>query len=271
MGVPGGYPRIRGKALVCPHFAQFFHALPQLVRQRTLLGALFCVFPVKRTAVQVAAVVCPIGVGLIIPAVELGDLVAGVQHRKSLQKCHDAMQQQVTANRIVQRDHIARFQRLLYSAQAGGGAATAGIAGSGVVVVQLALCPASGEIARIKMVEILLVLLGVNIKTVLSRFIQTPADIIMAAQIVYKPAVARQGVQGVQLCLQQAGVAACQGSPQVDHGGYIVKHMAFRLFGCAKVRRQLLGRHDHFALEDDRGADTFQHHAQHPHNGMYLR
>ena len=52
------------------------------------------------------------------------------------------------------------------------------------------------------MVEILLVLLGVNIKTVLSRFIQTPADIIVAAQIVYKPAVARQGVQGVQLCLQ---------------------------------------------------------------------
>ncbi len=73
-----------------------------------------------------------------------------------------SVQQQVTLDRVVQRDFIALFQRLLHAAQAGGGAAAAGIAGSRVVVVQLALCPASGEIALIKMVEILLVLLGVN-------------------------------------------------------------------------------------------------------------
>lgn len=93
----------------------------------------------------------------------------------------------------------------------------------------------------------------------------------MAAQIVDEPAVVRQGVQGIQLCLQQAGVTACQGTPQVDHGGHVVEHVTFRLLGRAKVRRQLLGCHDHLAFEDDRRADTFQHHAQHPHDGMYLR
>ena len=47
--------------------------------------------------------------------------------------------------------------------------------------------------------------------------------------------------------------------------------MAFRLFRGAEVCRQLLGCHDHLALEDDRRADAFQHHAEHPHDGVHLR
>ncbi len=40
------------------------------------------------------------------------------------------------------------------------------------------------------------------------RLVQAPADVIVAAQIVHKPAVVRQGVEGIQLRLQQAGVPA---------------------------------------------------------------
>ena len=113
-------------------------------------------------------------------------------------------------------------------------------------------------------------LLRVDAKPVFHRFIQTPADIIVAAQIVHEPAVVRQGMEGIQLGFQQPGVPAGKGTPQVDHGGHVVEHMAFRLFRGAEVGGKLLGSHDHLALEDDRRADAFQHHAEHPHNGVYL-
>ena len=47
VAVPCGHPRIRGKAGVCTHLAQLLHALPQLVLQRALPGALLCVLPVE--------------------------------------------------------------------------------------------------------------------------------------------------------------------------------------------------------------------------------
>ena len=78
-------------------------------------------------------------------------------------------------------------------------------------------------------------------------------------------------MQGIQLRFQQPGVPACEGAPQVDHGGHVVEHMAFRFFRGAEVGGKLLGSHDHLALEDDRRADAFQHHAEHPHDGMHLR
>ena len=49
-----------------------------------------------------------------------------------------------------QRNFIVFLQCLFDTAQAGGGAAAPGIAGGGVVVVQLALCPAAGEVALIE-------------------------------------------------------------------------------------------------------------------------
>jgi len=181
------------------------------------------------------------------------------------------VQQKVTLHRIVQCGFVVLFQCLLHAAQAGGGAAVAGIAGSRVVVVQFAFCPASGEIALIEVVQIFFVFLRVNAQPVFHRLVQPPADVIVAAQIVHEPTVVRQGVQGIQLRLQQPGVPAGKGTPQVDHGGHVVEHMAFRFFRGAEISCQLLGSHDHLALEDDRRADTFQHHAEHPHNGVHLR
>ena len=113
--------------------------------------------------------------------------------------------------------------------------------------------------------------LRVNAQPVFHRLVQTPADIVVAAQIVHEPAVVRQGVEGIQLRLQQPGVPAGKGTPQVDHGGHVVEHVAFRFFRGAEISCQLLGSHDHLALEDDRRADAFQYHAEHPYDGVHLR
>ena len=67
---------------------------------------------------------------------------------------------------------------------------------SGVIVT---LCPAAGEIALIEVVQIFFMLLRVDTQPVFHRLVQTPADVIVAAQIVHEPAVVRQGVEGIQL------------------------------------------------------------------------
>jgi len=142
------------------------------------------------------------------------------QHREALQKCHCRVQEQVAFHGVIQCDRIILFQRLLHAAQAGGGAAAPGIAGDGVVVVQLALCPAAGEIALIEVVEILFVLLRVDAQLFLYGFVQTPADIIVAVLIVHEPAVFRQGVEGIQLRFQHRLTMV---DTQVDHGGHVVE------------------------------------------------
>ena len=120
------------------------------------------------------------------------------------------------------------------------------------------------------MVQIFLVHLRVDAKAAFLVLVQTPANIIVAAQIIHKPAVFRQAVQHIQLGFQQTNIPAGQSAPQVDHHRHIVQHVTFRLFRRAVVGGQLPRRHDHLAFEDHRRADTFQHHAQHPHNGMHL-
>ena len=95
---------------------------------------------------------------------------------QALEKRHSSVQQQVTFHRVVQCGFIAFFQCLFDTAQAGGGAAASGIAGGRVVVVQLTLCPAAGEIALVEVVQIFFMFLRVNAESFLHRLIQTPAE-----------------------------------------------------------------------------------------------
>ena len=101
---------------------------------------------------QITAVLHTVRVVFVVPAIELCNFIPAVQHGEALQKRHGSVQQQVALHGIIQCDLIVLFQCLLDTAQAGGGAAAPGIAGGGVVVVQLALCPAAGEIALVEVV-----------------------------------------------------------------------------------------------------------------------
>ena len=164
-----------------------------------------------------------------------------------------------------------RVERLLDAAQAGGGAAAAGVAAGRIVVVQLAHRPAAGDRTLVEVVQELLVAERVDAEPPLLRLVQTPADVVMAAQVVDEPAVLRQGVQRVDLRLEQTGVAVGERAPQVDHRGDIVQHVAFGVFRGAEVGGELLGGHHHLAFEDHGRADAFEGDAQHADDGVHLR
>ena len=97
--IPRGHPSVRREAGIVAHRAQIFHALPQLVLQRTGLLAQSGLGPVELTTVQIAAVFHAIRVFLVIPAVELGDFVAAVEHRETAQEAHGVVHHEVAIHR----------------------------------------------------------------------------------------------------------------------------------------------------------------------------
>ena len=220
---------------------------------------------------QVAAVLHAVRVLLVIPAVELGDLVAAVEHREAAEEGHGLVHEQVAVDAALQRRLVMRVQRLLDAAQAGGGAAAAGVAAGRVVVVQLAHRPAAGDRTLVEVVQELLVAERVDAEPPLLRLVQAPANVVVAAQVVDEPAVLGQGVQRVDLRLEQPGVAVGERAPQVDHRGDVVQHVAFGVLRGAEIGGELLGGHHHLAFEDHGRADAFEGDAQHADDGVHLR
>ena len=79
----------------------------------------------------------------------------------------------------------------------------------------------------------------VDAEALLHRFVQAPADVVMAAQVVDEPAVFRQCVELVELVFEQTHVSAGERTPQIHHDRHVVEHVAFRLFRRAEVGGEL--------------------------------
>ena len=158
------------------------------------------------------------------------------------------MHHQHARNGCVKHRVILPFACSFHAAQAGAGAACAGVPRLGIIIVQFARRPAAREASLIEAIDIFFVHLRVNPHLPLGVLIKAPADIIMAAQIIDKPAVLRQAIENIELALKQPHIPCSQRTPEVEHHRRIVQHMALRLFLCTEVGRQLLRRHDHFTL-----------------------
>src|SRR5699024_8752787 len=154
------------------------------------------------------------------------------------------------------------------AAHAGGGAAEAGIAGGGVVVVQLAPADAALGAPLEEVVQVLLVGHFLHAPGAQGVVVQAPADVVVAAQVIQKDILFGQAVDAVQLLAQQAGVPGGYRVPGGAHGGHIVQKVALGFVYRAEVGDHLDRLHDHFAQQDDAGADDLADHPHHPHDGV---
>ena len=270
-GIPGGHACVRTEAGLVP--AQLFHLLqsvPYLLLHGSGDGAQRRILPVKRASVQISAVLCSIWIFLIAIIIHLADLIAAGKHEKALQAHAGRVHQQVPSDAGSHLFLIPLKTALLDTAETGRGTAAPGVPADRVEVIEFSSRKASREGTFVEAVEILLVKQGINHQPAFLLLVKPPTDIVVAAQIVDEPAVVRQAVDHVHLMLQKPGILSCQGSPEIDHAGHAVEHMAFRMLRRPKISRKLLRCHDHFSLQDHGGADHLQHHAQHPHDPVHL-
>ena len=100
--------------------------------------------------------------------------------------------------------------------------------------------------------------------------IQSPADIIMAPQIIQEGIFARQMVHTVKLFFQKSGILRCHSIPDGCHGRHIVEHMALRLLWRSKIRHDLFRFHHHFAKQQNSRTYDLTDHTHHPDDRMDL-
>ena len=71
--------------------------------------------------------------------------------------------------------------------------------------------------------------------------VETPANIVMAAQIIEENILLRERIDNIHLMLEQRGIAGSDCVPGGGHRGYVVEHVAFRFFKRAEVGNNLEG------------------------------
>ena len=101
--------------------------------------------------------------------------------------------------------------------------------------------------------------------------VQTPADIVVTAQIVEEHAVRIQLADLLDLLAQQADVARGEGVPYARHRRNVVEDMALGLFLGTEVGGDLRGLHDDLAQQQHRRAHDLADDAHHPDDVVHLR
>ena len=101
--------------------------------------------------------------------------------------------------------------------------------------------------------------------------IQTPADIIMAAEIVLEYVISRKSGNNIKLTAEQRNISGCNGVPGARHGCYVVEKMAFRFIYSSEIWNNLFRRHNDFSEKKDTRADNFADHTHHTNDSVYLR
>ena len=231
----------------------------------------FHLIPVEITAVEIAAVVPFERVLMVGIIVLLADLVAAVQYRDSALGEKEGMEHDIQADGTVQFIVVKLILGGFNTAQGSSGAAQTGITEAGIVVVELSAGVTVIAFAGQIIVEIFLVCDFFYAELPEVGIIQSPADIVMAAQIIEEGVLVRQRKNRLHLVAEEAHIMRCHGVPGAGHGRDIVEHVALGFLQSPEIRNDLGGLHDDLTQKQGAGADNLGGHTHQADKGVYLR
>ena len=113
--------------------------------------------PVHAAPVEVSGIHRLVGIGMVALIVQLADLIAGVQHRDAGLHKHIAVEHDHRTDGQIDCLGISGHQGCLQTAQGGSGSAKTGIAGDGVLVIQLTQADGYPLVAPEEIVQVCLV------------------------------------------------------------------------------------------------------------------
>ena len=158
----------------------------------------------------------------------------------------------------------------LYAAHGRGRPAESGVLGYRIVVVEFAPADTVRSFTLEIIIEITLVRDLFHPPCFQRIIIKSPADVIVAPQIIEECVFPRKGADDVHLFPQQADVSCGDRMPGRRHGRHIVEHVALRLLHRAEIRRHLVRLHYNLAKEHDARADDLADHAHHADDRVHL-
>ena len=227
--------------------------------------------PVEVSAVQVAAVVPLEGILMVGIIVFLPDLITAVQDRDAALGQQESVEHDIQPDRAVKLFFVQFILGGLNAAEGSRSAAQAGVPQTGIIVVQLAAGITVIALAGQIIIEVFLVGDFLHPELLQILIVQSPADIIVAAQIVQEDIVVGQGKDRLHLVAEKPHVVRSHRMPGAGHRGDIVEHVALGLFQRPEIGNDLGGLHDDLAQEQGAGADDLRRHPHQAHQGVDLR
>ena len=227
--------------------------------------------PVEVSSVQITAVIALDRVIVIGIIIFLTDLVTAVEDRDAGLREQECVQHHVELDRFPELPLVLLILGRLDTAEGCGRSAETRITEARIIVVELAAGIASPVSALQVIIDILLVRNLLDPELLQELEIKSPADIVVAAQIIQEHELLRQREYIVQRLAKKSDVLGRHRIPGRAHGRRVVEHMAFRLVHCSEIGGQLGGLHNDLAEKQSARADDFRSHAHQSHERVDLR
>ena len=206
-------------------------------------------------------------IGIII---EAANFVGAVKHRDSGLGKHICVKHQIFTDTSFQLLVIFFKKSSFNSAHGSSGSAETCILGYWVIVIKLSAAVASRMLSCKEIIQVTLMRWLVHAPVFQSGKIKSPADIVMAAEIIQEGVLLWKAVYNVHLFFQKTDIAGGNAVPGCSHSGYIVKHMALRFFYSSEIRNNLLRLHNDLTQKYNTWADDLGDHTHHTNDRMHL-
>ena len=100
--------------------------------------------------------------------------------------------------------------------------------------------------------------------------IQSPANIIVATQIILEDVFFWKRSQNIQLSAKQRYIFGCNCVPGACHSSNVIQDMAFRLFKCTEIWNNFFRSHDNLSEKKDSRAHDLADHTHHTYDCVNL-
>ena len=219
---------------------------------------------------DIAGIRCFIRVIFIGIIVETANFIGTVKHWDSGLGEHICVKHQILTDTSFQLLIIFFKKCSLDSTHGSSGSTETGILSYRVIVIKLSAAVASLTFSCEEIIEVTLVSRLIHAPFFQSGEIQSPANIVMAAEIIQESILFRKAVYNIHLFFQKTDITGGNAVPGCSHCCYIVKHMAFWFFHGSKIRNNFFRLHNNLAQKNNTGADDFSDHTHHTDDGMDL-
>ena len=219
---------------------------------------------------DIAGIRCFIRIIFIGIIIETANFIGTVKHWDSGLSKHICVKHQIFTDTSFQLLIIFFKKCSLDSTHGSSGSAETGILSYRIIVIKLSAAVASRMFSCEEIVEVTLVGRLVHAPVFQSGEIQSPANVIMAAEIIQESILLRKAVYNIHLFFQKADITGGNAVPGCSHCCYIVKHMAFRFLHGSKVWNNFFRFHNNLPQKNNTGADDLSDHTHHTDDGMDL-
>ena len=206
-------------------------------------------------------------IGIII---ETSDFIGAVKHRDSGLGKHICVKHQILADTPFQLLVIFFKKSSLDPAHGSSSSAETSILSYRVIIIELSAAVASRMLSCKEIIQVTLMGWLIHVPFFQGGEIKSPADIVMAAEIIQEGVLLRKAVYNIHLFFQKADITSGNAVPGCSHSGYVVKHMALRLFYSSEIRNNLLRLHNDLTKKYNTWADNLGDHTHHTDDGVNL-